>query len=304
MKLNKVSRRQFIQWSAAAASAALAAPTGLLAAEPALKRTAADQVTLGNTGIKLSRLGFGAGSNSGNVQRTLGHETFNKLIRYAYDQGITYFDTAQSYQTHTWIREAIKGLPREKLYIQTKISNPGADPLKAIDNFRKELDMDYVDSLLVHCATTHNWDDERKKVMDALAEAQEKKWVRAKGVSCHSLPALHRAAEIPWVQVHLVRVNPQGAWVDTPKEDWNAKSDASHVPGVVEELKAMKAKGRGIIGMKMIGNGEFTKAEDREKAIRFAMQCGLLDAVVIGFKSTAEIDEAIERINRALAEKA
>jgi len=304
MKLNKVSRRQFIQWSATAASAVLAAPAGLLAAAAVGKRTAADQMTLGNTGIKLSRLGFGAGSNSGKVQRDLGHEAFNKLIRYAYDQGITYFDTAQGYQTHTWIREAVKGLPREKLYIQTKIGNPGADPLKVIDNFRKELDMDYVDSLLVHCATTHNWDDQRKKLMDAVAEAQEKKWVRARGVSCHSLPALHRAGEIPWVQVHLVRVNPQGTWVDTPAETVFAKSDPSHVPPIMDELKAMKAKGRGIIGMKMIGNGEFTKAEDREKAIRFAMQCGLLDAVVIGFKSPAEIDEAIERINRALAEKA
>lgn len=301
MALRSTTRRQFIQFSATLAGAALTAPAGaLLAASPAGKRTAADQVSLGNTGLKLSRLGFGAGSNSGNVQRGLGREAFNKLVRYAYDQGITYFDTAQSYQTHTWVRDAVKGLPREKLFIQTKLSNPGADPLKAIDNFRKELDMDYVDTLLVHCATTAKWDDERRRVLDAIAEAKEKKWVRAKGVSCHSLPALRRSREIDWVETHLVRVNPQGAWVDTPEATWNAKSDASHVPPVMEEIKAMRAKGRGLIGMKMIGNGEFTKAEDREKAIRFAMQCGLLDAVVIGFKSTAEIDEAIERINRAL----
>jgi 1-deoxyxylulose-5-phosphate synthase len=299
---NPMTRRQFLEKTIALAGTAWVAPWPGIAAEGAKKRTAVDQVVLGNTGIKLSRLGFGAGSNSGNVQRALGHEAFNKLVRYAYDRGITYFDTAQGYQTHTWIREAIKGLPREKLYIQSKISGTPEKPLEVIDRFREELGTDYIDSLLVHCATTKNWDDERKRTMDAVAEAKEKKWIRAKGVSCHSLPALHRAAVIDWVDVHLVRVNPQGAWVDTPAETWNAKSDASNVPAVMEELKGMRAKGHGVIGMKLIGNGEFTKAEDREKAAQFAMKCGLLDAVVIGFKSPAEIDEAIDRLDRALAE--
>ena len=303
MNLKSASRREFLQCSAAIAGAALAAPAVALGAATAPgRRLASDQVPLGKTGLSLSRLGFGAGSNSGKVQRDLGHEAFNDLIRYAYDQGITYFDTAQGYQTHTWIREAVKGLPREKLFIQSKISNAGEDPLKTIDRFRQELGTDYIDSLLVHCATTARWDDERKRVLDAVAEAREKKWVRAQGVSCHSLPALKRSADGAWVQVHLVRLNPQGAWVDTPAETWNAKSNESHVPAVLEQLKVMREKGRGIIGMKLVGNGEFTRPEDREKAIRFAMQCGLLDAVVIGFKSKAEIDEAVGRINRALAE--
>ena len=300
MSHSTLSRRQFIGRTAALASLAWLQPPLTAAA----RRTAVDQVTLGKTGIKLSRLGFGTGSNSGNVQRALGQEAFTKLIRYGYDQGITYIDAALSYRTHEWIGAAIKGLPREKLYVQTKIGGVPEKPLEVIDKIRQTYDTDYVDTLLVHCTVKPNWDDERKRMMDAVSEAQSRKWVHARGVSCHSLPALSLAAKLDWVEVNLVRVNPQGAHIDTPAEDWNAKSDASHLPPVLTELKAMKQKGHGVIGMKMIGNGDFTQAEDREKAIRYAMSLQELDAVVIGFKSTAEIDEAIQRMNRALAEAA
>ena len=300
MSHHPLSRRQFIGRTAALASLAWLEPR--LAAAP--KRTAVDQVTLGNTGIRLSRLGLGTGSNSGNVQRALGQEAFNRLVHYAYDQGITYLDAALSYRTHEWIGAAIKGLPREKLYVQTKIGGVPENPLEVIDKIRKTYDTDYVDSLLVHCTVKPNWDDERKRMLDAIAEAQSRKWVRARGVSCHSLPALKRSAEIDWVEVHLVRVNPQGAHIDTPAEEYNAKSNESHLPPVLDQLKAMKAKGHGVIGMKLIGDGDFVKAEDREKAIRYAMSLKEIDAVVIGCKSPAEVDEAIERMNRALAETA
>jgi len=298
MPRRDISRRQFIARSAAVVGGLIASPL-LVAATP--KRTAVDQVTLGKTGLKLSRLGMGCGSNSGNVQRALGHEEFNRLVRYAYDQGITYLDTAQSYRTHEWIREAIKGLPREKLFIQSKMSGNPDKPLEVLDRFRQELGTDYIDSLLTHCTVTPKWDDERRRALDAMEEAKEKQIIRAHGVSCHSLPALKRAVEIDWTDVHLVRINPQGAWVDTPAETWNAESNASHVPAVIEQIKRMREKGHGVIGMKLIGNGDFTDPADREKAIRFVMQSNLTDAVVIGFKSPAEIDEAIMRINNALA---
>jgi hypothetical protein len=112
---------------------------------------------------------------------------------------------------------------------------------------------------------------------------------------------LKDATASDWTQIHLVRLNPQGAHVDTPAETWNAKSDPSHLPPVVEQVKAARAKGRGILGMKLVGDGDFTQAEDREKAMQYVMKSGLTDAVVVGFKSPAEIDESIERMNRALA---
>jgi predicted aldo/keto reductase-like oxidoreductase len=300
------SRRQFMQTSALA-GAALLSPwslTGVNAADaPAPTRTAVDQVTLGRTGIKLSRLGFGTGSNSGHEQAALGKDEFIKLIHYAYDQGITYFDAAQTYATFEWIGDAIKGLPREKLFLQSKVPGKPADILAAIDHHRKVFNTDYVDSLLIHCMVKNEWTDDMKRIMDGFNEAKDKQWIRAKGVSCHSLPALRAATASDWTEVHLVRVNPQGKRVDGLAEEvWNNDDPTHDVAPVVAEIKNMHAKGRGVIGMKIIGNGQFVNPEDREKSIRFAMACKEIDAVVIGFTSRAQVDEAIERINRALKE--
>lgn len=302
MQNHPISRRQFIERTAAVAGGVVLAP---IAAHAAGKKTAVDIVPLGKTGLKTSRLGIGIGSSSGNVQAQLGQDGLNRLIRYAYDQGIRYIDVARSYRTHDMVRDAIKDLPREKIFIQSKMGGVPENPLAEIDNYRKTYGVDYIDSLLVHCTVAPNWEEERKKVMDAMAEAKEKKMILAHGVSCHSLPALKRAVELDWVDIHLVRVNPQGAHMDTPRTDtWNAESNESHVPAVMEQIKLMKEKGHGIIGMKLIGDGDFKKPEDREKSIRFAMQCGLLDCVTVGMKSNAEVDEAIQRMNNALADVA
>lgn len=302
MKPDHLSRRQFLERSVAAASALLVPAAAWARPEAAAKRTAVDQVALGTTGLKLSRLGMGTGSDSGNIQHALGQEGFNKLVHYAYDQGITYFDCAQAYKTFDWIGGAIKGLPREKLFIQSKVPGKPEEVLATIDRHRKVFDTDYVDSMLIHCMVKDHWTDEWKRIMDAFNQAQEKKWILARGVSCHSLPALRTATVSPWTQVHLVRVNPQCCHIDGMDESWE-KSGKDLSP-VLSELKEMHAKGRGVIGMKIIGNGEFVKAEDREKSIRFAMSRPELDAIVIGFKSKAEIDEGIKRVNQALAERA
>lgn len=298
-----LTRRQFLGASAVA-GAALLSPWGLRAADASsTPRTAVDRVTLGGTGLQLSRLGFGTGSSSGHRQSALGQEAFTKLIHYAYDQGITYFDTAHNYSTYHWIGPAIKGLPREKLFIQSKVDGQPEDILATIDQQRKVFNTDYVDSLLVHCMTRDGWTDTMKRVMDGFDAAKEKQWIRARGVSCHSLPALRTAVQSDWPEVHLVRVNPQGRHVDgMPEEVWHDDGSSYEIAPVVAEIKNVHAKGRGVIGMKIIGNGEFVKAEDREKSIRFAMACREIHAVVIGFTSEAQIDEAIERINRALKE--
>ncbi len=300
MKRDALSRRQFLERSAVAAGAlVLSSCSGL---RPAGKRTAVDQVRLGKTGLKLSRLGFGTGSNSGNVQYQLGKEEFTRLIHYAYDQGITYFDCAQSYRTFEWLGSAIKGLPRERIFIQSKVPGKPEDVLAAIDRHRKVYDTDYVDSMLIHCMVKDGWTDEWKRIMEAFDEAKQKKWIMAKGVSCHSLPALRAATASTWTEVHLVRVNPQGKHIDGMEETWD--KPGHDLTPVLAELQTMRAKGRGVIGMKIIGNGDFTDAADRERSIRFAMSRPELDAVVIGFKSTGEIDEAIGRMNAALSERA
>ncbi|HEY3914755.1 MAG TPA: aldo/keto reductase, partial [Verrucomicrobiae bacterium] len=279
MKSNGISRRSFLARSAA--GSLLLSQRGLLNAAELPKRTAADQVPLGNTGIRLSRLGFGTGSNSGHTQRDMGKDEFIKLIHYAYDQGITYFDCAQAYATFDWMADAIKGLPREKLFIQSKIDHRPEDILGLIDQHRKTFDTDYVDSMLIHCMTQANWPDTWKRIRDGYDQAQDKKWIRVKGVSCHSLPALRDAAASDWPQVHLVRLNPQGAFMDGPEQHYNMINN--EVAPVLDQLKIMHAKGRGVIGMKMVGNGTFVNAEDRQKAMNFAMSRPEVSAVVVGF---------------------
>ncbi len=264
-------------------------------------RTAVDLVPLGNEGPLICRLGLGTGSEGGIVQRNLGADGFNRLVRYAYDRGITFIDTADMYQTHALIRDAVKGLPREDLWIQTKMPwdapSPPERPLEVLERYLQELGMDYVDSLLIHCATPPDWDEKLRPMMDAFEEAKARGRIRMHGVSCHGLPALKRATHCDWIDVQLARVNPQGRHIDGADGTWD---EPGIVPDAMREIRAMHDRGRGVIGMKMVGGGHFGDPEERERALRFAMNCGFVDSVVIGFASPMEIDEAIERMDRAL----
>ena len=304
----RISRRDFIKKSTEAASIVVIGNELKFRVEAAPVRSATDWVQLGRISknhVKIPRLGMGTGSNNGKVQRDLGQEGFNKLVHFAYERGVRYIDTADNYKTHEMIREAIKGIPREQLFIQTKLplrAETTANPLATIDRYRKELGVDYIDSLLLHCMTKGTWVADQKATMAAFDEAAAKGWIKIKGCSCHGLDALRAATKNDWVEVQLARINPQGHHVDgdnpTNPHDPKGKFDEA-----MKEIKAMHDKGRGVIAMKLCGDGDFTNSEDREKAVRYAMTCGFVDAVVIGFKSPAEIDESIERINRALNNK-
>lgn len=299
MNPKNITRREFIKSTAVVTGAAVLTPSYKMGAKP----SAEDLVQLGKTGLKLSRIGFGTGTLGGTVQRSLSTDEFNRLIQYAYERGIRYIDTADNYQTHTWVRDAIKGLPREKLFILSKMPRIPDNPLETLDRYRTELGVDYIDTVLVHAVQTPDWDEDRKVVLEALEEAKERQIIRAHGVSCHSLTALRKAAELDWVDVNLVRINPQGVKMDMLKPARGVSSDVSHVPDVVEQLKIMRANGHGILGMKIIGEGDFVSREVREKSIRYVIQNGLVDAFTIGFKNAKEIDEAILLTNQALSEK-
>jgi predicted aldo/keto reductase-like oxidoreductase len=297
--MTTINRRDFLKTSAAALSATLVGGRTVSAA----RKTATDQVTLGKTGVRLSRLGIGTGSNNGQVQRDLGQEGFTRLVHAAHERGVTYIDTAHNYQTHGMVREAIKGLPREKLYIQTKMPwdrEPFiSKPLEALDTFRRELGVDYIDSVLLHCTTKSTWPTDLRPMQDAFSEAKHKGVIRIHGVSCHGLPALRAATGVDWVDVHLARVNHRGHKMDGLTGDWMEHGDRD---AALHEIRQMHAKGRGVIAMKLIGNGDFTNVDDREQAMRFVLSCGCVDAMVVGFGSVQQLDETIDRMNRILAE--
>ena len=322
MEKERINRREFIKSTAALAGAVMVSSSSCKEENVEnvnTKKTAIDQVELGKTGMKLSRLGIGTGTISGTVQRNLGTKAFNNLIKHAYDQGITFIDNAESYQTRPMIADAIKGLPREKLFIQSKIETHGlqnsifssgrtrtetSNNLEKIEGFLKEYKVDYIDSLLVHCQASPTWDDDNKRLLEDLTKAKEKGYIRSHGVSCHSLPATTKAASLDWVEVNLVRINPQGVNVDTASTDIFAQSRKSDVSRIVEQMKIMRQNGHGIIGMKLIGQGVFTDIKERKKSLTWVIQQDIVDAVIVGVKSKEEIDEAIKHINEAFAEKA
>jgi aryl-alcohol dehydrogenase-like predicted oxidoreductase len=287
-----MKRREFLHHTACAAGAAFL-PLGMLArhALPALSRkfTAADTVTLGKTGIQTSRLAMGTGTvgvGHHSHQTALGLKGLSDLLLNGYDNGLRFFDSADSYGSHPHVAEALKHLPRDKVTVLTKTWARDAASARAdLDRFRRELGTDHIDICLMHCLTEGDWADRYKGVMDVLSEAKQKGIIRAHGCSCHSIEALRTATKSAWVEVHLVRINPVGAYMD---------SDPHTVVGVIRE---MRDAGKGIIGMKILGQGELRNRQD--EALRFALSLNLLDAFTIGAESKSEQEDLIRRIAAA-----
>ncbi len=282
------TRREFLAGATAVAGAAVAGR--LWAGQSQTRRPVrgTDLVTLGKTGIKTTILGVGTGTRGGREQRQMGQAAFVKMMRHAYDRGIRYIDTADMYMTHLFVRFALKELPRDEIFIQTKTRATHPEVAKAdIERFRRELGTGYIDSLLLHCMRTKGWPRDMRPVMDVLLEAKEKGRVRAVGVSCHGMDPLVDAADCDWCEVHLVRINPFGLKMDGPVDD------------VVRQIKKMHQQGRGVIGMKVYGEGGADSREKRLQSLKFIFDLGCVHAFTIGFSSPAQIDETLELIEEA-----
>lgn len=287
----RLYRRQFLQKAASASAAAWLAPEVLaarLAALPAGQRVlATDTVTLGRTGIQTSRLAMGTGtvgSGHHSNQTALGLGGLSRLLQNGYDNGLRFFDTADSYGSHPHVADALKHVDRSKVTILTKSwARTGPEMRADLDRFRRELNTDHLDIVLMHCVTEADWTTRYRSAMDALSEAKEKGIIRAHGCSCHSVEALRTAAKSEWVEVDLVRINPIGSHMD---------ADPATVAGVIRE---MRSAGKGIVGMKILGQGDLRDRQN--EAIRYALGLGALDAFTIGAESIAEQKDLIERIS-------
>lgn len=280
------------------AAGALAALGELsLEAEPESgTQTAASRVTLGKSGVKVSRLAFGTGSYSGEVQRGVGQENFNRLVRHAYDHGIRFFETAESYDDmHRMLGIALKGIPRDSYVLMSKMNTFGDTmPLAKIDELRKQAQTDYFDIMLLHWQHEADWPESSKPWQEGIEAAQQRKIVLSRGASVHGLPALRQVPSTQWLQVGMIRCNHKGSHMDA--ENYN--SNSGNVDEVVQHIRQAHAQGLGVVSMKLVGEGSFNR-EDRAKAMRFAFRNAGVDAVTVGYKSTAEIDEAIDNVNRA-----
>ena len=290
----RFTRREFLRTTLATGALATTGTLPLVAAGT----RATDTVTLGKSNIRVTRLAFGTGSHGGRVQRDLGQDGFNALVRHAWDRGIRFYETSDTYDgMHEMLGIALKGVPRDSYQLMSKITTNSGDPHQRFDELRKQANTDYFDIMLLHVQQGDDWPEQSKRWQDAISEAQHKQIIRARGASVHGLPALRQVPTNEWLQVAMIRMNHKGTKMDSDGNFWMATGD---VPAVVDQVHLARKAGLGVVSMKLIGEGIFNR-EDRQKAMRFAFQNAGVDSVTVGYKSPAEIDEAIDNINAALA---
>jgi 1-deoxyxylulose-5-phosphate synthase len=290
------SRRDILKTGLAAG--ALAA-TGTLPLKAATAQTATDWVTLGKSKMQVTRLAFGTGSYSGAIQRGLGQEQFTKLVRYAYDRGIRFFETAESYgDMHRMLGVALQGVPRDSYKLMSKVTTrDGVDPQQKFDELRKLANTEYFDIMLLHWQHTDTWPRDTRRWQEGVEQAQSKGVILTRGASVHGLPALRQVPDFDWLQIAMIRVNHKGT--DMDGEDYATESKGN-VPEVLTHLAQAHQKNLGVIGMKLTGQGTFNR-DDRRAAMRFAFRNAGVHSVTVGYKNTGEVDEAIDNLNAALA---
>lgn len=289
--MGKMNRRTFLRNTTGALAASAFLP-GMGAAEaPAL--TATTRRTLGKSGLSCSLLGIGTGTrgrDGATDQTDIPDGGLTRLLEQAYERGITYFDMADRYGSHKFMREAMKrSIPRDKVMLLTKIWNREPEKMRAdIERIRKELDTDWLDVALMHCLREgeDDWPETLKASMDVLSEAKAKGFIRAHGVSCHRMGSLERVAGEPWADVVLVRVNPFSVNMDGPVET------------VVPVIQKIHDAGKGVLGMKILGEGNAEVVAKKADSLKFALGLGTVDAMTIGFMNTGQLDEIIGLINK------
>ncbi len=280
-----MNRRQFVGKSLLTGGA-IAAGALQLPAWCASKRSANDIVELGPDKLRPSRLAIGTGTFSGSVQRKLGVVGLADLLHFGYDQGLTFWDSGDSYKTHPHLKEALTRIPREKVFIQTKISARSAEEMRAaLDRCRQEVGVDYFDSVLLHGMSTPDWPQQRQGAMDVLSEAREKGTVRSFGASFHSVEAINTAAKTPWLRLAQVRINPIGVRMDADPA------------AVIAAVRGLKAAGKGVIGMKILAEGAMSDRVDQ--ALRHAVSLDCIDCFSIGPADRNELADLIKRIPAA-----
>ena len=297
--MKKLDRREFIQASLAGLAGLSLLGTGTIVKGCSTPSGSfIDTVRLGNSGLTVPRLALGTGSHGGGKasnQTRLGTEDFVRLAHHAFDRGIQFFDMADSYGSHPYVKAALRELPREKTTLLTKIWTEDTrwyqtEPVsKTLDRFRMETGSDYFDIVLMHCLLRPNWTVEKRAMMDEFSRAREDGIIKALGVSCHNWEAMVEAVDEPWVDVILARINPFGVHMDNTPE------------AVMDLLKRAHDNGKGIIGMKIFGNGDKVTDEEREMSIRFAVKSGNVDCLTLGMESVGQIDDAVERVMRSVA---
>jgi aryl-alcohol dehydrogenase-like predicted oxidoreductase len=297
--MKKVTRRDFLKTSAGSAGLIAAAPSllGAVEAGRATSFAGSDVVSLGQTGIKVSRLAQGTGFNGGNqssAHTRLGHQAFDHLVRHSIDEGVTFMDMADLYGSHPYVVEALKGVPRDKMVYLTKLwprkaewITPSGGAKQEVERFCKELNTDHLDVCLIHCVLNDQWPTEYERMRDELSELKDKGMIRAVGCSAHDFGGLKVAAEHPWVDVIFARINNKGG------REYSCDASA---PEVAKVLKTARANGKAVVGMKIFGAGKLVKPEEKDASLQYVFGNDLVDAITIGMLSTEQVDDTLKRM--------
>jgi 1-deoxyxylulose-5-phosphate synthase len=303
--MRTLNRREFLQAALPGAGLLTTLPAWV-GCESAPSQSArfqgSQRVVLGKTGIRASRLAQGTGYNGSarsSDHTRMGAEAFGRLLHHSLDQGITFLDMADLYGSHPFVREAIKGSRRDNLVLLSKIwvrkedwVTPSGGAREEVDRFRRELGTDRLDICLIHCMTDGKWLETYARVRDELSELKQRKIIRAAGLSCHNLDALRLAASHPWVDVIFARINHRGG------SEFSMDGSLSDVS---EVLRLARGNGKAVVGMKIFGAGKLVKPEEKDASLQYVLTQGLVDAITIGMKTPAEVDDTLQRMSAVRA---
>ncbi len=292
------NRRDFLR------TAALGGLSALLPAQAPAAEAAAWPRTVGLGGtLRVPLLGMGTGVRAGNRSNQLfrhGQDKFDATILRAWEEGVRLFDCADSYGSLPHVGRALKDKPRDSYVLVSKIwchpkggipdHEPRDNATAVVERFLKEAGSEFIDVVQVHCQTHADWPARYRRQMDQLEECKQRGLLKAHGCSCHTLEALSAAADEPWVDVVHSRINPWGVKMDGPADK------------VVPILKKIHAAGKGVIGMKLVGEGEFSNDSAKiDEALRFVLGLGCVDALIVGFENPEQITDYKARLLKALA---
>ncbi|MDL2264872.1 aldo/keto reductase [Parabacteroides sp. OttesenSCG-928-G21] len=298
--MTKINRRKFIQTGVVGVAGFTLLGSGVVTTGCTPKEPIIGKVKLGKTGLNVSRVAMGTGTvgyNKGSNQTRLGMEKFVEIAQRAYERGMRFFDSADTYGSVPYVAEAMKSYPRENITFLTKLwtyedGSERNEPVdKILDRLRLEGNTDYFDIVLMHCMRNGNWVNDRTHYIDGLAKAKQDGIIKAVGVSCHSWDAMVAAVDHPWVDVIMARLNPFEAKMDGTTNDVN------------DLLAKARANGKGVVGMKIFGEGTKITEEEREKSIRYALKESNMDSMTLGLESVEQLDDAVDRILRIQKEK-
>lgn len=290
--MTEFTRRNFIRTGLTGALVVSGGFSGVMAG-PVSVSSKVDMVDLGKTGLKVSRLAMGMGTNGWNHQSNqtrIGLEKFKLMVQAGFERGIRFLDTADTYGSHPFAREALKMMPREELTLMTKIWTENLDwhPLQPVDQMieriRKELDTDYLDIVLLHCMSNSKWTEDKRRFMDGLSEAKAKGLIRKVGFSAHDFGALQSGVSSDWPDVVLARINNKEIRMDGAPDK------------ILSLLEIAGNNGKGVLGMKIFGCGGLVKEEERMSSLNFVVGSKKVHAMTIGFEEAAHVHDTVDRL--------